>query len=679
VSHNRLIEETSPYLLQHAHNPVGWYPWGDEAFEAARKHDKPVFLSVGYSACHWCHVMSHESFENEAIAAIMNAHFINVKVDREERPDVDEIYMNALQLMTQQGGWPMSVFLTPDGRPFYGGTYFPPESRYGRPGFGQVLESIATTYREKREDITKASTHLFEGLERLGRLSTTQGGIEPDLVERGAVKLSQNIDDRFGGFGTQPKFPNAMNLDLLLDHYVSTGDTDVLNCVTLTLDKMAAGGIYDQLGGGFHRYSVDHKWLVPHFEKMLYDNALLARLYTRAYGVTKDPLYEKVAVETLDYVLKEMTSPEGGFWSTQDADSEGEEGKFFVWTPEEVEAALGEKDAQAFCAYFDVTPTGNFEGRNILNVPHDAESVAHSQGITVNALHEAVERGRAALIEVRRQRVAPGRDDKIQANWNGLMISAMSWGARMFGHARFSEAASRAARFILDGMRQDDGRLWHSYKDGRARFNGYHDDYACVVNGLVDLYETTFERSWLNEAGALIEVMVDQFWDDDAGGFYYTGKDHEALIVRSKNPYDNATPSGNAVAATALLRFAALTGRADLVDLAESTIRLFLPFLRDMPAGFGQMLLAAGFMIKGPTELVFAGDPEDPQFPALVRVGRQAVVPNLVLASRSAGHGEQLPIAVDRVAVAGGATAYVCKDRVCSRPLHDVDTLRNAL
>ena len=679
MSLNRLGGETSPYLLQHADNPVDWYPWSDEAFEAAREQDRPVFLSVGYSACHWCHVMAHESFENEAIAAIMNENFVNIKVDREERPDVDEIYMSAVQLMTQQGGWPMSVFLTPDGKPFYGGTYFPPESRYGRPGFGQVLESIAATYREKREDITKASARMIEGLERLGQLAATEDGIEPDLVERAAVKLSQNIDDRFGGFGTQPKFPNAMNLDLLLDHYISTGDTDILNCVTLTLDRMATGGIYDQLGGGFHRYSVDHKWLVPHFEKMLYDNALLARLYTRAYGVTGDPLYEKVAVETLDYVLREMTAPGGGFWSTQDADSEGEEGKFFVWAPEEVEAALGEEAARIFCAYFDVSPTGNFEGRNILNVPHDAESVALSLDIDVGVLHDAIEKGRSILLEARSHRVAPGRDDKIQANWNGLMMSAMSWGARVFGHERFAEAASGAARFILKTMRQGDARLWHSYKDGRARFNGYHDDYACVINGLIDLYETTFERSWLVEAGSLIEVMVHQFWDDDAGGFYYTGKDHESLIVRSKNPYDNATPSGNAVAATALLRYAALTGRTELVDLAEATVRLFLPFLRDMPSGFGQMLSAAGFILRGPTELVLVGDPDDPELDELVRTGWRTVVPNLVVARNATEDGEPLAIANSRVSIDGRATAYVCRDRVCSRPLHDVDGLVAAL
>ncbi len=676
---NRLGEETSPYLLQHADNPVDWYPWGEEAFETARQQDKPIFLSVGYSACHWCHVMAHESFENEAIAKSMNAHFVNIKVDREERPDVDEIYMNAVQLMTQQGGWPMSVFLTPDAEPFYGGTYFPPESRYGRPGFGQVLESIATTYREKREDVSRASGRMIEGLERLGRLSASEEGLESDLVERAAVKLSQNVDDRFGGFGTQPKFPNTMNLDLLLRHHVHTGDTDVLNCVTLTLDRMATGGIYDQLGGGFHRYSVDHRWLVPHFEKMLYDNALLSRLYTRAYGVTRHALYERIAVETLVYVLREMTSPQGSFYATQDADSEGEEGKFFVWTLEEVEAVVGSEEAGALCAYYDVTPSGNFEGRNILNVPQDPESVAHSLGVDVTSLLATLDRGRNAMFDARSQRVAPDRDDKVLANWNGLMISAMAVAGRVFGHSRFDEAASKAARFILDEMRQDDGRLWHVYQDGRPRFNGYHDDYACVVNGLIDLYETTFERGWLEEAGDLVDVMVDQFWDDADGGFFYTGRDHEALIVRSKNPYDNATPSGNAVAATALLRLATLTGRSEWADLAESTVRLFLPFLREMPSGFGQMLMAADFVLKGPTELVCVGEPGDPDLETLVQTGWRTFVPNLVVARTSPDDGQALAITKDRVLVDGKATAYVCRDRVCSLPLHRAADLADAL
>ena len=675
MSRNRLSTETSPYLLQHADNPVDWYPWGDEAFDTARQQDRPIFLSVGYSACHWCHVMAHESFENESIAAIMNRHFVNIKVDREERPDVDEIYMNAVQLMTQQGGWPMSVFLMPDGKPFYGGTYFPPESRYGRPGFGQVLESVAAAYHDKREDVEKSGQRMIEGLERLSRISAQGDELDDGLVPRAAIKLSQNVDTRFGGFGTQPKFPNATNLTVLLDHFVATGDTDTLNCVTLTLDKMATGGIYDQLGGGFHRYSVDSRWLVPHFEKMLYDNALLATLYCRAFAVTGRSLYERVAVETLDYVLREMTSAKGGFFSTQDADSEGEEGKFFVWSPEEVAAVVGDEDAQIVCAYFDVTENGNFEGRNILNIPEDAESVAHSLGMETSRLEQTVERCRVALREAREHRVAPGRDDKIQVNWNGLMISGLTWGARVLGHTRFSDAACEAATFVLGNMRQDDGRLWHSHMAGCGRFNAYHDDYACFVNGLIDLYQATGDDHWIDEAGTLTEVMVDQFLDEKAGGFFYTGKDHESLIVRSKNPYDNATPSGNAVAAVALLRFATLKGETSLGTHAEDTVRLYLPFLKEMPAGFGQMLTAADFIVRGPTELVLAGNDGDADLKTLESAAWRTGIPNLIVTHAGPDGDGRHPTAAGRGMVDGKATAYVCRSRACSSPVHDAEAL----
>ena len=665
---NRLIRETSPYLLQHAHNPVAWFPWGTEAFEKAVAEDKPVFLSVGYAACHWCHVMAHECFEDPEIAQIMNAHFVNVKVDREERPDVDEIYMNAVQVMTGSGGWPMSVFLTPQGVPFYGGTYFPPRTRHDIPGFPHVLESVAKHYREQGDNVADVAHRLHAHLRQMTRIDALTDALGEADFEMAFQKIRANFDFQNGGFGTQPKFPNAMNLEVCLRTHLRTGNAEALEMVTLTLEKMARGGIYDQLGGGFHRYSVDYRWLVPHFEKMLYDNALLARLYTQTYLVTKRPLFARIARATCDYVLREMTAPEGGFYSTQDADSEGEEGKFFVWEPQEVIALLGEEDGAAFCRYFDITARGNFEEKNIPNIP-----------IAQAVDEDAIARWCAVLFEAREQRVKPARDEKIQASWNGLMISAFSQAYRAFGEPAYLTCAANAARFILAHMRTDEGLLLHTYCDGRARFNAYLDDYACLILGLIDLYEAGFEPSHLGAARDLMTVMIDQFWDDADGGFFYTGKDHETLIVRSKNPFDNATPSGNSTGVFALMRLSALLEREDWGEMAERVLHLFGRHIREMPSGFGNMVCALDLFLQRPVEVAVLGARDRADTAALLDVVDQTWRPHVVLCGGDEFASDAIPLLQNRGLVNGRATAYVCRNFVCSEPVTDAKALRKLL
>ncbi len=665
---NRLVHETSPYLLQHAHNPVAWFPWGEEAFEKARDEDRPIFLSVGYAACHWCHVMAHECFENEEIAQIMNAHFVNVKVDREERPDVDEIYMNAVQVMTGSGGWPMSVFLTPQGVPFYGGTYFPPESRHNIPGFPQVLESVARHYREKGDNVADVANRLHEHLRAMARIDALADDLTETDFDGAFQKIRSNFDFQNGGFGTQPKFPNSMNLDVFLRTYLRTGDEEARAMVKLTLEKMARGGIYDQIGGGFHRYSVDSRWLVPHFEKMLYDNALLTQLYTHTYQMTRQPFFARIARSILDYTRREMTAPEGGFYSTQDADSEGEEGKFFVWTPQEVMDLLGEEDGAAFCRYFDVTEQGNFEGKNILNTPRIYE---------VN--EDAMARRCAILFKAREERVKPGRDEKIQVSWNGLMISAFAQAYRAFGDPIYLESASDAAQFILENMRTDRGLLLHTCKDGRARFNAYQDDYACLIVGLVDLYEASFEPSYLIAARDFTEVMIDQFWDREDGGFFYTGRDHEELIVRSKNPFDNATPSGNSMGAMALLRLGTLLEREDWRDMGARILHLFGRHIREVPSGFGNMICALDLYLRGAVEVAILGDRDSEDTVALLNVVNKTWRPNVVLCGGSDPVSDAIPLLKNRGMIDGRATAYVCRNFVCSEPVTDAEALEKLL
>ncbi|HEV2826577.1 MAG TPA: thioredoxin domain-containing protein, partial [Pyrinomonadaceae bacterium] len=588
---NRLSKETSPYLLQHAHNPVDWFPWGAEAFEVARREQKPLLLSIGYSACHWCHVMEHESFENEAIAKLMNENFVNIKVDREERPDLDQIYMSAVQMMTQHGGWPMTVFLTPEGVPFYAGTYFPPEDRYNMPGFPRVLISIADAYRERPDDIQETAVSVLSQLKRAVAAAESNAPLTKELLDTAFTGIVRNYDPTNGGFGGAPKFPPAMTLEFLLHTYYRTGNQKALEIVRHTCRKMAEGGIYDQLAGGFHRYATDARWLVPHFEKMLYDNALLSRLYLHYYQVSGDKSAQIVAEGILDYVAREMTDSRGGFYSTQDADSEGVEGKFFIWSKHEIEELLGKQDGALFNEYYNLTDTGNFEGENILNVTRDLQQVADSADVTVEQLSQSLARARAILFAAREKRVKPARDEKILTAWNGLMLTSFAEAAAILRRPDYLAVSKKNAQFVLDNLRRD-RLLLRTYKDGQAKLNAYLEDYAFFIDGLLTLFETTGELEWLEQALKLTATMIEEFWDDEEGGFFFTGRSHEELIVRSKDFFDNATPSGNSVAAEVLLRIGLLTDNDDYQRRAATILRLMASAIERYPAGFGRLLCA---------------------------------------------------------------------------------------
>ena len=664
---NHLVHETSPYLLQHADNPVDWYPWGEEAFEKARAENKPVLLSIGYSACHWCHVMAHESFEDEAIAQLMNENFVNIKVDREERPDLDQIYMNAVQMMTHHGGWPMTVFLTPDGVPFYGGTYFPPQDRYNMPGFPRILIGVAEAYRDRRDDIRETGTSLVNELRRLSETSTSDQPIERELLDAAYAGIIRNYDSVNGGFGGAPKFPPAMTLEFLLRTTARTGNQEALDIVSQTCKKMANGGIYDQIGGGFHRYSTDSKWLVPHFEKMLYDNALLSRLYLHYYQVSQDPLAKETVEGILDYVLREMTDPAGGFYSTQDADSEGHEGKFFVWDIDEIRNVLGERDAALFCGYYNITESGNFEGKNIPNVTYSVEDIAKEHGVSVSELQESLTESRRKLFELRETRIKPGRDEKILTAWNGLMMASFAEAGVILNRPDYTAAARRNAEFVIFNLRKD-GALLRTWKDGVAKFNAYLEDYAFLIEGLTTLFETTGEFRWLTKALAFSVVMIKEFWDEEAGGFFFTGTSHENLIVRSKDFFDNATPSGNSVAALVLLKLALLSGNEKYRDIATATLGAIADQARRYPSGFGYALSAADFLLSTPKEIAIVGnDPFDIQ-PLLREVWRR-YLPNKVVA---ASFGvDVIPLLENRPLVNDLPTAYVCVHYACQKPVTD--------
>ncbi|HSP36034.1 MAG TPA: thioredoxin domain-containing protein, partial [Thermoanaerobaculia bacterium] len=622
---NRLAGETSPYLLQHAHNPVDWYPWGEEALRKARVEDKPIFLSIGYSACHWCHVMERESFENEEIAAILNANFVSIKVDREERPDIDSIYMQAVQLMTGHGGWPMSNFLTPDGKPFYAGTYFPPDDRHGMPGFKRVLVQIAETYRTRRDEVEKASTEIRDAITGAMRVSTGRGTFDRSSLEQAASKLSQAFDRVNGGFGSAPKFPPSMSLDFLMQTAWRTGDTGFRDIVAFTLTKMARGGMYDQVGGGFHRYSVDARWLVPHFEKMLYDNALLARLYTRAWQWTKDPLFAQVANEILGFVQREMTSPEGGFYSTLDADSEGEEGKFYVWSRSEVIELLGPDDGRVFCALYDITEGGNWEGKNILNVPRDPAAVAAELGSDLVRLADVASRGKCHLYGVRSKRVWPGRDEKILSGWNGWMLAAFADAAVAFDRDDYRDIVRRNAGFLLARI-DASGRLIR-----HAAIPGLLEDYSGAAWGLAIAYEATHERRYLDASRKLVDQIVSRFADEEEGGFFDTPVDHEKLIARPKDLFDNATPSGTSVTCEVLLRLALLFGEQSYADRATTALGSIWPLAERYPSGFGFLLAVAEWREGQPKEIAITGDSSSDPVHALRRVVGETFLPHRVL------------------------------------------------
>ncbi len=663
---NRLVHESSPYLRQHADNPVDWYPWGEEALTRARVEDKPIFLSIGYSACHWCHVMAHESFEDERVAAILNEHFVSVKVDREERPDLDSIYMSAVQALVGTGGWPLSVFLTPDGRPFFGGTYFPPEPRYGIPAFADVLLAVADAWRNRRAELEGGSTRLTEAIRQQSVAWGTkrEGALHEDIGREtleGAVEaLWREFYPLYGGWGEAPKFPQPMVLEFLLRYHHTIGDERALRMVTQTLDAMARGGMYDQLGGGFHRYSVDARWLVPHFEKMLYDNAQLARVYLHAWQVTGQPFFRAVVEETLDYVTREMLGPEGGFYATQDADSEGEEGKFFLWTTEEIRAVLGD-DADRFMRAYGVTGRGNFEGKNILAFVGTVEE------------REALTDARRRLFTTREQRVHPARDEKVLASWNGLMLAAFAEAARVLGREDYRRVAVRNGEFLLCELRTPESRLCHTWQAGSARVNGYLEDYTHVIEGLLELYQATFEPHWYTAAWELTGVMLARFGAPE-GGFFDTSDDHEVLIARPRDLQDNAVPSGNGMASWVLLRLAGLAVEPRYADLARQSLAGMQPMLARYPLAFGQWLIALDYIVAHPREIAIVGDPTAPDTRALLDVCTFGYHPHQVVA---VGLTNAVPLLTGRGQIEGRATAYACVDGTCRPPVTDPAMLRD--
>ncbi|HEX5816723.1 MAG TPA: thioredoxin domain-containing protein [Methylomirabilota bacterium] len=665
MSENRLARETSPYLLQHAHNPVDWYPWGEEAFARARAENKPILLSVGYSACHWCHVMERESFESADTAALMNRHFVNVKVDREERPDVDHIYMQAVQSLTGHGGWPMTVFLTPDGTPFYGGTYFPPTDRHGLPGFPRLLTALAEAWTTRQGEVVQSGRQIAEALGQSERLRAASSLLGETVLVSAFQGVTAQFDEERGGLGGAPKFPQPMIWEFVLRFARRSGNEYARRMVHTTLVRMARGGIYDQLGGGFARYSVDAQWLVPHFEKMLYDNAQLASLYLHGWLALGDPECRRVAEETLDYVLREMTDPAGGFYSAQDADSEGHEGKFFVWTPDEMRAVLG-AEADAAMAYWGVDRGPNFEGASIFYLPGEPAP-------------ERMAAARRKLSEARERRVHPGRDDKVLAAWNGLMTRALAEAGRALGRADYLAAAARNAGFVLSEMRRD-GRLRRSWKAGEARLNGYLEDYAMVAAALVELYEATFERRWLDEARGLADEMLRLFWDDHLEGFYDTGSDHERLIVRPRNLYDNAVPSGSSVAIETLLRLAVLTGESLYEQRAVAALRPMADLMARHPTAFGRFLCALDFHLGPRVELALVAPASMADVAPLTREAFGRYLPNLVAAGTVDGRDAAgIPVLEGRRAVDGKPTAYVCRNYACELPVTDAAALARQL
>jgi hypothetical protein len=674
---NRLHLETSPYLRQHADNPVDWYPWGDEAFAAAHRREVPVFLSIGYSACHWCHVMAHESFEDSDTATLMNTHFVCVKVDREERPDVDAIYMDAVHAMTGHGGWPMSVFLTPEAEPFYGGTYFPTDARHGLPAFADVLRGVADLWERDRSRLQAAAGELTA---ILGRQAAEEAGaplgrLENETLETATRGLFSSFDGTNGGWGGAPKFPQPAVVEFALRRHLATGDEGLLRMVTRTLDAMTAGGIHDQLGGGFHRYATDERWLVPHFEKMLYDNAQLATLYLHAWQVTGSDRYRDVVTSTLDYVAREMLHPDGGFFSAQDADSEGEEGRFFVWTPHEVRAAVARSspdpdgDAAAFEAAYGVTPGGNFEGTTILHVALEPAEVADTLGTGVAEVEASLRRARAALLSAREERIRPGLDDKVLAGWNGLMLAAFAETARVLDRDDYRAVAVRGATFLLERMRTADGRMLRSWKDGQAKLNGYLEDYAAVAEGLVELYQTTFDVRWLDAAQELGGTIVERF-ADEAGGFFDTSQDHEVLVVRPKSTQDGAIPSGGALATGVLVRLAEYTGDPMWAEYADAALARMQALMAQAPLGFARWLSALDLLLAPPAGLAVVG----PSPEAMLTVARSRFRPNLLVAAAPAADA-RVALLADRDAIGGQTTAYLCRQFACERPVTDAGEL----
>jgi uncharacterized protein YyaL (SSP411 family) len=690
---NRLAKETSPYLLQHAYNPVEWYPWGEEALQKAKLEDRPIFLSIGYSACHWCHVMAHESFEDKEVAMIMNEKFINIKVDREERPDLDDIYQRACQLATGTGGWPLSVFLTPDQKPFYVGTYFPKDgsSHYNMPGFRNMLLQLADAYKNKKDEIQAASSEFTQSLlqtamDLVVRAEITEKTkLERSVLDEAAVGLLQMGDRIYGGFGHAPKFPNASNLMFLLRYYDISAINRFRDFVIFTADKMAEGGIHDQLGGGFARYATDQKWLVPHFEKMLYDNALLSQMYAELYQITKAEPYLHIIRKTLDYIIREMTHPDGGLYSAQDADSEGEEGKFYLWKKNEIESVIDDENVtNIFCEHYGVTQGGNFEGKNILNVKVPIITLGKKYNKTPEQIAQILRDASAKLFAAREERVKPGRDEKILTSWNGLMISGFARGYAVSGGTKYLQAAKNAVNFIENKLASNDGRLKRTFKDGQSKLNAYLEDYAFYVGGLLDLFAANSKQEYLDKSIRYTDFMLQHFWDDKEGNLFFTSDDHEQLISRTKNFYDLAMPSGNSMAASNLLRLYHYTQNNSYLDRAVRIMKAGSQSAAENPFGFGQMLNSIYLYVKKPVEIaVFSSDDNsNTNNSSLVAWLNRQFLPGSMIAivhPRELAKLQYYPFFKGREAEGGRETAFVCKDFTCSLPIRSIEELERQL
>ncbi len=672
---NRLSQESSPYLLQHAHNPVDWYPWGEEALERARAEDRPILLSIGYSACHWCHVMERESFEDPGIAAVMNELFVNIKVDREERPDIDQIYMKAVQAMTGGGGWPLTAFLTPDGVPYYGGTYFPPEPRHGMPSFRQVLQAAATAYRDRPEEVRTAGGKLLEALRQAAAAQGGHADAGVGALDAAFAALSRQYDPVHGGFGRAPKFPQPVTLELLLRHHLRTGDPRALEMVVHTLRRMAAGGLRDHLGGGFHRYSVDARWLVPHFEKMLYDNALLARVYLDAFRATGDGDLRAIAEDTLDYMASDLLDAQGGFYAARDADSEGEEGLFYVWEPSQVDAVLDPEDAALFKRLYDVTDAGNFEGRNILHLPHEPAAVAASTGLEPRELGERMEHARARLLKARAEREAPFRDEKVLTSWSAMAVRAFAEAGATLGRADYVEVAERGADFLCTHLRPG-GQLKRSWKDGRARIPAFLEDFAALGNALLSVHAATLQPRWLDTTRTLVDEMLARFWDEDQGTVFDTPVDGERLILRPRDPMDNATPSGSSLAAELLLRAGHLFDDRGLEERALSIFRGDRSALERYGPAFGRMLSALDRSLAPPLEIAIVGPRDSAATRDLVQAAHAHSHRNATVAGFDPDDGAPAtPLLEGRTMVEGRAAAYVCRGYACRLPVSEPEAL----
>lgn len=688
---NRLINEKSPYLLQHAHNPVDWYPWGEEAFEKARREDKPIFLSIGYSTCHWCHVMERESFEDPEVARLMNDAFVSIKVDREERPDIDNIYMTVCQILTGSGGWPLTILMTPDKKPFYAGTYFPKESRYNRIGMIELIPRLKEIWTTRRNDVLSSAGQIIEALN--DRSSDAPGEeLDESILKRTYEQISRGFDPQHGGFGNAPKFPTPHKILFLLRYWKRTGSERALEMTEKTLQEMRLGGMYDHIGFGFHRYSTDEKWLLPHFEKMLYDQALLAMAYTEAYQATRKEDYKKIAQEIFTYVLRDMTSPEGGFYSAEDADSEGEEGKFYLWSQEEIRQLLGKDDGDLFMKIYNFERDGNFfeqatghkTGTNIAYLRKPLKDLARGLDKSEEDLQKRMEAARQKLFGVRENRIHPHKDDKILTDWNGLMIAAFAKGAQVFDEPRYAEAARRATTFILDKMRRVDGRLFHRYRDGQAGLPAHIDDYAFLIWGLLELYETSFEVRYLQTALDLNTDLITHFWDDKNGGFYFTANDSEELLTRQKEIYDGAVPSGNSVAMWNLLRLGRITANTSFEEKAVKIGRAFSANIKEVPIAHTQLMVGVDFGIGPSYEVVLAGHSQSEDIKAMLKALRTPFVPNKVVLLRPSE--QETPEIIhlaeftkNQSSIDGKATAYVCLNYHCKLPTTDVSKMLELL